>query len=73
MTVIDSMFDEFFSKRIPHEGFVIDPTNHFGLIEERMRNDSVLSGFAITMSGDVIVQQLNPTLNMVGDKRRIAA
>jgi hypothetical protein len=73
MTVIDSLFDEFFSKRIPHEGFVIDPANHFGLIDERIPNDSGLGGFAITMGGDVVVQQLNPTLDMVGSERRIAA
>ena len=58
--VADIMFDDFFSQRLPQEGFVIEPTNYVGLVNEHNRPE--LHGYAITMTGEVVVPQLKPQL-----------
>ena len=61
MVVADIMFDEFFSRPLPLEGFVIDPRPmHFGLIHEDMYDKTDLHGYAITMDGTVVVPELRP-------------
>jgi hypothetical protein len=59
MTVVeDMMFDDFFSQRLPQEGFVIQPTSYVGLVHEQNRPE--LHGYAITMAGEVVVPELKP-------------
>jgi hypothetical protein len=61
MVVADIMFEEFFCRPIPREGFVINPhPTSFGLIDEDMYDKPALHGYAITMDGNIVVPELRP-------------
>jgi hypothetical protein len=68
MTVVaDTMFDEFFSQPIPHEGFVLQPkteTDFFGLIDATMFDRPELRSYAITLDGSVVVPELRPRVEL---------
>lgn len=63
MIIADIVFDEFFSRPLPIEGFEIDPTGakYFGLIGPDSYERSELYGYEITMDGDIVVPELRPT------------
>ncbi len=62
MTVVDILFDDFFGKPIPAEGFEIDPTPSVfpGLIGTTADDRSELHGYEVTMDGDVVPPDLRP-------------
>lgn len=62
MTIEGIMFDDFFSRPIPQEGFEIDPSRpvFFGLIEKGAGECPELHGHAITMEGNVVPPELRP-------------
>lgn len=62
MVIADVVFDEFFSRPLPHEGFIINPVRHdyFGLIADTTRNTPELHGYTVTMDGDVVAPEFRP-------------
>lgn len=62
MTVSDIMFEEFFAKPIPADGFEIDPrpSVYPGLVDAANRDNIVLHGYEVTMDGKVVEPDLRP-------------
>lgn len=64
MRVHEVMFDEFFARRIPDEGFTLEEIyeDYFGLIHEMQENRPELHGHVVTMDGNVVVPELRPSI-----------
>lgn len=64
MTIVsDAMYEEFFSQRLPQEGFVLTPstkTELMGLIDAGLVDRAEFHGFSVTLDGTVIVPELRP-------------
>ena len=64
MTIVsDTMFEEFFSQRIPPEGFVLTPTTQkelMGLIDAGLVDKTEYHGYSVTLDGSVVVPELRP-------------
>lgn len=63
MTIAELMFEEFFTRPIPHQGFVIDAARPaiIGLIEPSANDRPELHGYIVTMEGNVVLPELRPT------------
>lgn len=61
-TIPRQLFDEFFSRRLPHEGFTMNELcrEYFGLIASTDESQSPLQGYTIGMNGEVAVTELRP-------------
>ena len=62
LTIPQQVFDGFFSRRLPRDGFTMDELyrDYFGLIASPDGSHSPLQGYAIGMNGDVAVTELHP-------------
>lgn len=68
MRVHEAMFDEFFGRRLPDDGFTLEDVyeDYFGFLQKRQEHRSELHGFVVTMDGKVVVPQLRPTAEDAG-------
>lgn len=63
MRVHESMFDEFFARRLPDEGFTLEEVydEYFGLLHKAREPRPEMHGHVVTMSGEIIVPELRPS------------
>lgn len=64
MRVHEEMFDEFFARRLPDEGFLPKEgrDDYFGLLQTMQGYRPELHGHVVTMDGAVIVPELRPSV-----------
>lgn len=64
MVIRQDMFDEFFSRTLPDEGFTLSEVynDYFGLLHQARETPAELHGHVVTMDGTVIVPELRPTI-----------
>lgn len=63
MRVHETMFDEFFSRRLPDEGFTLEEVydEYFGLLHKARESRAEIHGHVVTMDGEVVVPELRPS------------
>ena len=73
MMVRQEMFDEFFMKHLPDDGFTLEEVynDYFGLIEEMNSRQPELHGHVIGMDGNIRVPELRPKLDPVYVQRSL--
>jgi len=61
------MFDEFFARRLPDEGFTLEEVydEYFGLLHKLQENRPELHGHVVTMDGRIIIRELRPSAESV--------
>jgi hypothetical protein len=64
MQLRNEMFDEFFRRRLPDDGFPLEELydEYFGLIEAGRANQPELHGHVVTMDGSVVIPELRPSV-----------
>jgi hypothetical protein len=65
MQVHEEMFDEFFARRLPDEGFLPKEgrDDYFGLLQTMQGYRPELHGHVVTMDGTVIFPELRPSVS----------
>ena len=65
MMVRQVMFDEFFTKQLPDEGFTMEEiyNDYFGLIDRTKGDRPELHGYTVGLDGHVRVPELAPKLD----------
>jgi hypothetical protein len=63
MRVHEAMFDEFFGRRLPDEGFTLEEVHDdYSVFLQKMREDRPeLHGHVVTMDGTILVPELRPS------------
>lgn len=63
MRVYETMFDEFFGRRLPDEGFTIEELydDYFGLLHKAKESGAEMHGYVVTMDGKIVVPELKPS------------